>query len=204
MRIAVLVVAALGALAALGVGIQERLEQQDARHQAVLFEVHEALDNPAVPERTRAAAGRVVVRTHAFPWFALVGAGLGLVGGLLAFDGRRAGTVLLLLAAVGPVALAAALLPDGPVGVPGRPTPLGAATVLLNPHGEQVRLLLLAAGPGALLCLAGYLAAFVGSPRPARAAGGLAVAVLVGLLAVLYLAGLAAVVQGVLDEYLLG
>jgi hypothetical protein len=207
MRIVACVLAVLGALAGLAAGALGLAEQQSARHQSILLDVRTALHNAEVPEESRADARRVAARYHTLPFLLLASGVLGLVGGFLALDGRRAAAaMLLLLAAAGPLAFASRLALTATASVPGHGSAVGVIPVVLNRPQDSLHALELAAAPGLLLTLAGLLTLLIrrGLAESQSRGSGTVPALLGGLVLVLYLGALAAVWLGTLDELLVG
>ncbi len=107
MRIAALILAILGALAALGVGGLFLLGSQMAKGSPSYLLALEIIRDPVTPEPVRAGIRAAYSRLFAFSYFMVAAVPLCILGGLLAMsrNGICAG-FLLLIALSGPVAMA--------------------------------------------------------------------------------------------------
>jgi hypothetical protein len=106
MRIVALIMAILGALAALGIGGVFLLGTMEFQSDRAFITTIEDIRNPNVPEPVRTAQTQALARFFALPYFLMASGILSILGGMLAM-GRRGVSAgfLFLVALAGPVAL---------------------------------------------------------------------------------------------------
>lgn len=160
MRIAAMVLACVGALAALGSGlflVFAFSSSQDVQDDLTL------LRSPDVPEVIKVPVRAIHARLMALPYFILAGAGLSVIAGLIALDRRGVSAgVLLLTAVAGPVALIVGIYTAVPtVGDRQMDAVMAVVTGLL---------LVFVAAPAILWLLAAVFA-FLTRPQPALSDG---------------------------------
>lgn len=142
MRIAALVLAILGALAAVGLGVLFLVAQSQPQALATRAMARDILRSPTMPEAARQQMRAALARQQALPYFLLAALPLSIFGAVLAMKRRGLwAALLLLLSGLGPVLLLVGYLLVVTEGPRDRPGGSEALTIFFSPSA----LLILAA-----------------------------------------------------------